>query len=166
MSPRSRTSGIIDDPHGASWCASRDGAACSYPQGMEQSVAHAVIYVLDPARTSKFYVEVCGLQPTERADERDLEFATLTSDAWHLTLVRVPDEVADEIGLDGLDVRRTETPIKLSFSVPDLDRARHIAASVGGIVDSVDAEWEWGEWRICDGQDPEGNVVQLRTPFP
>ena len=30
------------------------------------------------------------------------------------------------------------------------------------LVDPVETEWTFGLVRVCDGHDPEGNVVQFR----
>jgi hypothetical protein len=38
-----------------------------------------------------------------------------------------------------------------------------LAAARGGRVLPVDREWEFAAHRVCDGVDPEGNVVQLRS---
>jgi predicted enzyme related to lactoylglutathione lyase len=59
-------------------------------------------------------------------------------------------------------VRRSGTPIKLFFPVAVIAKARTAAISLGGMVDPADCEWTGDGFRACDGQDPEGNVFQLR----
>ena len=98
--------------------------------------------------------------------EQESGFVTLQSPsvqgATILTLVQIPDEIAADITLADPPQRREETPIKLSFAANDLAEVRALAATVGGVVDSVDMEWTFGTVRVVDGHDPEGNVVQFR----
>ena len=61
-----------------------------------------------------------------------------------------------------LPVRRADTPIKLVFTVASIEAARVLAAARGGQIDLPEREWQFREFRVCDGHDPEGNVVQLR----
>jgi len=84
------------------------------------------------------------------------------SDRWELTLVAVPERVAATLELTDPPRRRSQTPIKLAFAVASLVDARSAAPAVGGVVD--DAEWIFNDAVVCDGQDPEGNVVQFRSP--
>ena len=36
------------------------------------------------------------------------------------------------------------------------------AARHGGALDPTAREWQFQSQRVCDGHDPEGNVIQLR----
>jgi hypothetical protein len=64
-------------------------------------------------------------------------------------------------------LRRTETPIKVSFPAASIQAAREVAGRLGGGIDGPEAEWTWrGESDWEDGQDPEGNVFQVRTAVP
>jgi predicted enzyme related to lactoylglutathione lyase len=119
-----------------------------------------VLYASDVPRLQTFYESVCGLEVAESTPE----FVTLTSETWELTLVAVPEAVAATIGVTDPPRRRTRTPIKLAFGVASLAEARSAAAAAGGVVDS--AEWVLDGAVVCDGHDPEGNVVQLRTARP
>ena len=122
----------------------------------------AVVYVLDLGRAVVFY----RATPNWSVLEQESGFATLQSPsvqgATILTLVQIPDEIAADITIADPPQRRDETPIKLSFAVNDLAEVRALAATVGGVVDSVDMEWTFGTVRVVDGHDPEGNVVQFR----
>jgi predicted enzyme related to lactoylglutathione lyase len=121
--------------------------------------AGAVLYASDVPRLQAFYESVCGLEVAESTPE----FVTLTSEVWELTVV-VPEEVAATLALSDPPRRRTQTPIKLVFAVASLAQARSAATAAGGVVDS--AEWMFADAVVCDGQDPEGNVVQFRTLRP
>ena len=122
----------------------------------------AVVYVLDLGRAVVFYRATTNWSVLEQ----ESGFATLQSPsvqgATILTLVQIPDEIAADITIADPPQRRDETPIKLSFAVNDLAEVRALAATVGGVVDSVDMEWTFGTVRVVDGHDPEGNVVQFR----
>ena len=124
---------------------------------MTSGRAGAVLYASDTARLQAFYESVCGLEVSESAPE----FVILTSEAWELTLVAVPEEVAATLALSDPPRRRTQTPVKLVFAVASLDEARSAARAAGGALD--EAEWVFAGSVLCDGQDPEGNVVQLRV---
>ena len=127
---------------------------------MTSGRAGAVLYASDVPRLQAFYESVCGLEVAESTPE----YVTLTSEAWELTVVAVPEEVAATLALSDPPRRRTETPIKLVFAVASLAHARSAATAAGGVVDS--AEWMFADAVVCDGQDPEGNVVQFRTLRP
>jgi catechol 2,3-dioxygenase-like lactoylglutathione lyase family enzyme len=122
--------------------------------------AGAVLYASDTHRLQAFYESVCGLEVVESTSE----YVILASEVWELTLVAVPEDVAATLTLTDPPRRRTQTPIKLVFGVGSLAKARSAAAVVGGMVDP--AEWTFADALVCDGQDPEGNVVQFRTPRP
>ncbi len=59
-------------------------------------------------------------------------------------------------------VRRTDTPLKLAFDVDSIAAARDAALNLGGGIDPAEREWTFQGRRVCDGYEPEGNVVQLR----
>ncbi|MGB0059863.1 hypothetical protein [Candidatus Binatus sp.] len=54
--------------------------------------------------------------------------------------------------------------VKLVFEVPSISAARAIAPLHGGELFSPNQEWNFQGYRVCDGQDPEGKVVQFRQP--
>jgi catechol 2,3-dioxygenase-like lactoylglutathione lyase family enzyme len=120
-----------------------------------------VVYVVDLDRMTRFYAEVLGLEVVEHEPG---DVATLESGAVTLSLVRIPDEVAAEIVIADPPARREDVALKLSFPVASIARAREAAAAAGGIVDDPDHEWEFRGNIVCDGHDPEGNVVSLRAP--
>jgi predicted enzyme related to lactoylglutathione lyase len=120
--------------------------------------AAAVLYAADVPRLQAFYESVCGLEVAESTPD----FVTLVSDRWELTMVAVPDRMAATLEPSDPPRRRSETPIKLAFAVASLADARSAALAAGGLVDG--AEWAFHDAVVCDGQDPEGNVVQFRSP--
>ena len=122
----------------------------------------AVLYVLDLDRAVAFYIATAGWKVIEEQPG----FVALQSPSANaptiLTLVRIPDEHAADISITNPPERREDTPIKLSFAVDELANVRSQASRHGGVVDPIETEWTFGSVRVCDGHDPEGNVVQFR----
>jgi predicted enzyme related to lactoylglutathione lyase len=121
----------------------------------------AVLYAKHLARLTAFYQAVLGLAVV---GEPAPDHVLLAAPGVALTLVAIPAAWADGIVLTDPPQRREDTPIKLSFAVPSLDDARSLAPTVGGQLASAEHTWRWGDWLVCDGTDPEGNVLQLREP--
>lgn len=120
--------------------------------------AGAVLYAKDVERVQSFYREVVGL----RMESTDEDHVILASDFFQLVVFRIPAAIAASIAIDTPPQRRTESPIKLVFPVANLGLAREKAAALGGQLNPAEREWEFQGDRICDGIDPEGNVLQLR----
>jgi len=118
-----------------------------------------VIYVKNLISVSKFYGEVAGLDKTHvESDHVVLESATL-----QLVVLSIPKDIAALITIETPPARRTEAPIKLVFSVPDLAASRETVAKFGGELNPPEREWKFQQFIVCDGHDPEGNVFQLRA---
>lgn len=113
-------------------------------------------------RLSTFYSDVAGLALTH--EERD--HVVLESATFQLVIHAIPAEVAAAITISTPPERRTETPIKLTFPVISIDAARAVAGRLGGELDPPERVWEYQGCRVCDGHDPEGNVVQFREHGP
>lgn len=122
--------------------------------------AGAVVYAKDPARMAAFYAGTAALRPVRAADDH----LVLMSNALELFVVRIPPAIAASIVIETPPDRRDDTPIKLVLAVSSLEAVRVAAAEHGGGLDPAEREWAFGEWRVCDGYDPEGNVVQFRQP--
>ena len=121
--------------------------------------AAAVLYASDVARLSAFYAAVAAMRTTQvEGDHTVLESAAL-----QLFVVAVPAVMAATIKLTTPPQRREDTPIKLAFVVPDLAAARLAATQCGGGLNGAERQWVFQGWTVCDGHDPEGNVVQFRA---
>ena len=92
----------------------------------------------------------------------EADHVVLESPALQLVIVAIPEHIAESIDLAEPPLPRTDTPIKLVFPVASIDAARTAAAARGGEVNPPEREWQFHGFRVCDGHDPEGNVVQLR----
>ena len=124
----------------------------------DQPNAGAVIYARDLARVSAFYAAMLGFQVTHS----EPDFVVLESPAFQVVVVAIPAHIADSIDVAEPPVRRSDTPIKLVFPVASIDAARATATSCGGQLGPPEHEWQFQGFRVCDGHDPEGNVVQFR----
>lgn len=122
----------------------------------------AVVYAKDLDRVAAFYEHVAGLAAVERTEG----FVVLRGGAAELTVVRIRPDLAAAIHVATPPAARTETPVKLVFTVPSLAAARVAAADRGGALQADEAAWTWHGFRRLDGVDPEGNVVQLRERAP
>ncbi|MDE3071659.1 MAG: VOC family protein [Pseudomonadota bacterium] len=120
--------------------------------------AAAVLYAKDMAKVGDFYTKVAGLCVTHEEQGH----IVLESDAFQLVVVAVPRKLASTIHVAEPPQRRENTVVKLVFPVASIAAAREAAQAHGGQVDFPGREWLFQGSRVCDGQDPEGNVVQFR----
>jgi len=123
-----------------------------------RSKAAAVIYAKDLLRVSKFYQDVIGFEEVHFEEDHVI----IESPMVQLVILTIPEIIAKEIEITNPPVRRTETPIKLVFFVPDMESVRQAVVELGGALDPVEAEWQFQGHTVCDGHDPEGNVIQFR----
>jgi predicted enzyme related to lactoylglutathione lyase len=67
-------------------------------------------------------------------------------------------------GVFRLQVEHSEldTALKPVFDVESIAAARDSAFKLRGGIDAVEREWTFRGRRLCNGHDPEGNVLQLR----
>ena len=120
--------------------------------------AGAVLYAKNLALVKAFYQAVLNLN-VEHAEN---DHVVLASPAFQLVVLKVPERIASSIEIESPPRRRTETPIKLVFEIPSISAARAIAHLHGGELFPPEREWNFQGYRVCDGQDPEGNIVQFR----
>jgi len=118
----------------------------------------ASVYAKDLDRVRRFYEEVCELQLVEAGSE----FVALERGPIQLVIVRIPEQIAQTIEISVPPQRREDTALKLMFVVRSIANARQAAIELGGAIDGVEKEWKFRGMRVCDGHDPEGNVVQVR----
>jgi len=123
-----------------------------------QATAGAVLYAKDVERMSRFYAQCCGLEVAHSG----VDHVVLESPTFQLVIHSIPPSIAASIAIAAPPARRTDTPIKLYFHVEGIDAARESAARLGGALDPPGREWRLRADKVCDGIDPEGNVVQFR----
>jgi predicted enzyme related to lactoylglutathione lyase len=120
--------------------------------------AGAAIYAKDILRVSRFYEQVTGLA----ISHEESGYIVLGSNAFQLVVVSIPPHIAGQIHIASPPERREDSAIKLVFIVPSIASARAVASELGGVIDGADREWKFQNAVVCDGHDPEGNVLQLR----
>ena len=120
--------------------------------------AGAVVYAKDLPRVSAFYAAVVGLRVTHAEHDH----VVLEAEAFQLVVHAIPAGIAASIEIADPPIRREGTALKLVFAVPSMSTSRALAAEQGGEVDPPEREWRFQSHRVCDGHDPEGNVIQLR----
>jgi len=125
---------------------------------MESLVGGATVYAKDLTRVGVFYEHVCGL----RLVQADAEFVVLEKGGLQLVVVEIPGHIASGIQIATPPSRREDSALKLVFVVESISRARALASELGGVIDAEAREWKFRGMKVCDGHDPEGNVIQLR----
>lgn len=121
--------------------------------------AGAVLFAKDMHRIAAFYSSVLGFEAARGDDDH----VVLESPAFQLVVHRIPGHIASTIQVTSPPVRRARAAVKLVFFVRSLSHIRAAAEAHGGIMNGADQEWDYNGWRVCDGLDPEGNVVQFRA---
>ena len=121
--------------------------------------AGAIVHAKDIVRLSRFYAAVTGLEIVHQVDDHVM----LESETHELVIVAIPAATAARIVIASPPVRRENTAFKLAFAVEDLAAARAAAQANGGELNPPEKEWDFQGLRVCDGCDPEGNVIQLRA---
>jgi DNA-binding MarR family transcriptional regulator/catechol 2,3-dioxygenase-like lactoylglutathione lyase family enzyme len=117
-----------------------------------------VLYAKNLARMQEFYRSLLDLE----VEQAQSDHVLLRSTLLELVIVQIPESIASTVDIAVPPRRRSGTPIKLVFDVMNLGATRASARVLGGEVDPSAQEWTSEGYRICDGQDPEGNVVQFR----
>lgn len=123
-----------------------------------QALFGAVIFARDMQRLAQFYEQVIGLSRQQEVADHVL----LAAAGLELVIHAIPAHIAAHIVITTPPERRSETPIKLFFRVASLQAARQTAQHLGGDIVADDKGWLIRGARVCDGLDPEGNVLQLR----
>lgn len=124
----------------------------------EESVNGAVVYVKDLLPMSLFYQHTVNLSIVNQ----ETDFIELKKGSFELILVKMPDEIASEIEISTPPSLREDSPIKLIFQIDSLAAARDKAERYGGHINTKEKEWRFLDFQVCDGYDPEGNIIQLR----
>jgi predicted enzyme related to lactoylglutathione lyase len=117
-----------------------------------------VLFVKDLERAASFYERVAKLRRRHTAKDH----VVLTSGSYELIVHALPVDVAKSIVLDSPITVREDCCLKLVFAIDSISKARKVAATFGGLVNARDREWQYQRETVCDGCDPEGNVVQFR----
>ena len=115
----------------------------------------AVVFVGDVRRMTEFY-RVLAAMDVLHADD---EYAVLQLAEFQLVIHALRG--APKAGTAAFSLRE-DSYIKICLPVDSVDAARSRAASLGGKIKPKSNEFEARGFRACDGNDPEGNVIQVR----
>jgi predicted enzyme related to lactoylglutathione lyase len=124
--------------------------------------AGAIVYAKDIQRLARFYAAVADLEIVHEVADH----VVLESETYELVVVAIPAATAARIVISTPPARRENTAFKLSFAVDSLADARVSAKEAGGELNAPDKEWDFQGMRVCDGCDPEGNMIQVREAAP
>lgn len=117
-----------------------------------------VLFVAHVDRVASFYKAIGAMQSV--AGDHDHE--VLETAGFQLVIHRLsgePEPVRDSQGRVRV---REDSYSKLCLPVQSIDAARSLAPSLGGFIKPTQDEWQARGFRACDGNDPEGNVLQVR----
>ena len=128
------------------------------PEVSYRSRTGAVLFATNLDRVAAFYTAVLGLLEVGRDEDHIL----LESPGFQLVVHRVPHKGTPAREINATP-RRASAPFKPVFFVPDFAQLRSVAESLGGSLDPADREWSFNGVPVCDGVDPEGNVIQFRV---
>jgi predicted enzyme related to lactoylglutathione lyase len=118
--------------------------------------AGQLIYACDIERLARFYEQVLGMQRRIA----DAEHVVLASADAQLILHALPPQYRAVAVAGSPAEPRMGTAIKPFFSVPDFDAAAEAMRELGGEL--FTECWQGPGFRVRNGCDCEGNVLQLR----
>ncbi|HMR89014.1 MAG TPA: VOC family protein [Saprospiraceae bacterium] len=114
-----------------------------------------IIFVKDLASCKDFYVHVLGLEILE---ETPKQWLLLSTGGCNIGLHQIGEEYLDESNED----TEYETNTKIVFEIDgDIHTLRNDLLSKNVTIKEV-MTWDNYPYLLCDGQDPEGNVFQLK----
>jgi catechol 2,3-dioxygenase-like lactoylglutathione lyase family enzyme len=117
-----------------------------------------VLFAKSLDRIATFYSAVLGLTEANRDDEH----IVLESPGFQLVVHRITGDSATTTEMGDPALRRATAAFKPVFFVPSIASVRHLAQSHGGVMEPTEMEWSFNGVPVCDGLDPEGNVIQFR----
>jgi catechol 2,3-dioxygenase-like lactoylglutathione lyase family enzyme len=117
-----------------------------------------VLFAKSLDRVAHFYSAVLGMVEANR----DADHILLESPGFQLVVHRIPGAGAPTAEIAAPPARRATAPFKPVFFVPSVANVRAVAEAHGGVMEPTDKEWSFNGVTVCDGLDPEGNVIQFR----
>jgi predicted enzyme related to lactoylglutathione lyase len=117
-----------------------------------------VLFVANVERVAAFYAAIGAMNLVTR----DPEHAVLAIEGFQLVIHRLRGEPEPHIDADGKVRVREDSYAKICLPVDRIDAARSRAVAHGGFIKPAQQEWQVRDFRACDGNDPEGNVIQVR----
>jgi predicted enzyme related to lactoylglutathione lyase len=121
-------------------------------------IACAILFAKDVHKLANFYATVFEMAIVDADQSHHL----LRMDGFELVIRGIPEAIAMDIEISTPPALREECAIKICLPVKSLPDSRRIADQNGGQLAATSKEWEDQNFRVCDGNDPEGNVFQAR----
>jgi catechol 2,3-dioxygenase-like lactoylglutathione lyase family enzyme len=115
----------------------------------------AVLFAQNLDRVATFYSVMLGLAESNRDDDH----IVLESPGFQLVVHRITTGKSTAGSITVAPARRAAAAFKPVFFVPSISRLR---GSAWRVMEAADHEWSFNGVRVCDGLDPEGNVIQFR----
>jgi len=112
-----------------------------------------VLWVSDLRKSAAFYSALFDNQSVYLVDD----FAQIAGNGNEVLIHLLPKEYRSQPTLG------EDNPIKPVFEVMSIDQARLAAGRNGGRIKSE--VMEHGSSKYADGNDPDGNVIQVRESF-
>lgn len=114
------------------------------------------IYAKNLQRLAHFYQTLLSMQVLHQAPE----LTVLQSPSLQLVVHAWPQEIAAGIQISEPPEPRKNSALKFFASVPSLAAAREQAAALGGAV--WEQTYQGPGFQVCNANDPEGNIFQVR----
>lgn len=121
-------------------------------------VPGVVLFVADVERVASFYQAVASMQFVSG----DGDHAVLDVEGFQLVVHKLRGEPEPVHDADGRVRVREDAYSKICLPVESISAARARAGAFGGLIRAIEHEWQARGFRACDGNDPEGNVIQVR----
>ena len=109
-----------------------------------------VLWVSSLGKSVKFYSAIFE----DKHPYLTEDFASVEGNGNEVLLHLLPEQYANQPTFG------EDNPIKPVFEVNSIDKAKLAAGSNGGRIKSEIQEH--GSWKYSDGNDPDGNIIQLR----
>jgi hypothetical protein len=117
-----------------------------------------VVFAKSVKKLSAFYVRTLGMEVLESASSHQL----LRGNGYEVVVHAIPPKIAREISIAKPPVLREDSAMKPSFVVPDLHTLRLAVVATGGWLKPDDMAWTIRDYKVLDGCDPEGNILQFK----
>lgn len=114
------------------------------------------VYASDMERVAKFYEALLGMVRLKATSD----LIILESQSVQLLVHAIPAPIAATISISSPPKLREDTALKFFFTVPSIEAARTTARSLGGDVHNQ--QWQNPIFLVCNANDPEGNIFQVR----
>lgn len=114
------------------------------------------LYAKDLQRLTQFYQTLLSMQLLHQT----AELAVLQSESLQLVVHAWPAPVAASMQISEPPELRNNSALKFFASVTNLRAAREQAAALGGAI--WEEMYQGPGFQVCNANDPEGNIFQVR----